>query len=112
MGNTRQYRAPEVLLGVGWDHQSDVWSIGCILAELWTGNLLFQTHENIEHLALMEKILETPIPTAMIDKVQAQIESGTQPRARKRKKINWPLKASSDESKNHVKAQKTLKQQL
>jgi serine/threonine protein kinase len=135
--NTRQYRAPEVLLGTGWNEQSDIWSIGCILAELWTGNLLFQTHENIEHLALMEKILETPVPTAMIDKVQAQIEQGTQPRARKRKKpvqtrtrrspseqdveyflelkkkkINWPTRASSDESKNHVKAQKTLKQQL
>eukprot|EP00494_Astrolonche_serrata_P028891 UN29158 len=57
MINTRQYRAPEVILGLGWSEKSDVWSIGCILAELYTGELLFSTHEDIEHLALMEKIL-------------------------------------------------------
>jgi len=133
--NTRQYRAPEVLLGVGWDHQSDVWSIGCIIAELWTGNLLFQTHENIEHLALMEQILERKIPASMIDRVKSQIQAGTQPRARKRKKhtvqtrtrrspseqdveffldvdkfeIKWPENASSQESIDHVRKQQSLK---
>lgn len=30
--NTRQYRAPEVILGCcRWSHSSDVWSIGCIV---------------------------------------------------------------------------------
>jgi len=136
--NTRQYRAPEVLLGVGWDHQSDVWSIGCIIAELWTGNLLFQTHENIEHLALMEQILERKIPASMIDRVKSQVQAGTQPRARKRKKhtvqtrtrrspseqdveffldvdkfeIKWPENASSQESIDHVRKQQSLKNRL
>lgn len=55
--NTRQYRAPEVILGLGWSMPSDVWSLGCILAELYMGELLFATHDNIEHLALMEKIM-------------------------------------------------------
>lgn len=55
--NTRQYRAPEVVLGVGWSMPSDMWSIGCILAELYRGDLLFATHDNVEHLALMEKIV-------------------------------------------------------
>lgn len=32
---------------------SDVWSLGCILVELYTGNLLFRTHEHLEHLAMM-----------------------------------------------------------
>jgi serine/threonine protein kinase len=41
--NTRQYRAPEVILGLGWSMPSDVWSAGCILMELYTGELLFQT---------------------------------------------------------------------
>lgn len=41
--NTRQYRAPEVILGLGWDMQSDVWSIGCIVMELYVGELLFAT---------------------------------------------------------------------
>lgn len=41
--NTRQYRAPEVILGVGWHTPSDIWSIGCIIAELYQGDLLFAT---------------------------------------------------------------------
>lgn len=54
--NTRQYRAPEVILGFPrWSYPSDLWSAGCIIAELYTGHLLFQTHDNAEHLALMEQ---------------------------------------------------------
>jgi len=60
--NTRQYRSPEVLLGLGWSYPSDMWSIGCILAELLTGDLLFRTHEDSEHLALMEHILGKKLP--------------------------------------------------
>ncbi len=41
--NTRQYRAPEVILGMGWSLPSDIWSAGCILMELYTGGLLFKT---------------------------------------------------------------------
>ncbi|KAL7518368.1 hypothetical protein ACHAWX_003205 [Stephanocyclus meneghinianus] len=52
--NTRQYRAPEVILGWGWSYPSDLWSAGCIISELYTGRLLFQTHDNTEHLALIE----------------------------------------------------------
>merc|ERR1719450_2053806 len=39
--NTRQYRAPEVILALGWNERSDLWSMGCILMELYTGELLF-----------------------------------------------------------------------
>lgn len=52
--NTRQYRSPEVILGCcEWSTISDVWSIGCIIAELYTGELYFPTHENIEHLRMI-----------------------------------------------------------
>jgi serine/threonine protein kinase len=53
--NTRQYRAPEVILGCGWSFPSDLWSAGCIIAELYRGELLFGTHDNEEHLALIER---------------------------------------------------------
>ena len=56
--NTRQYRGPEVILQTGWGTSSDIWSLGCILAELYTGDLLFGTHDNMEHLALMQRILK------------------------------------------------------
>jgi len=68
--NTRQYRSPEVMLGLGWSYESDLWSVGCILAELRTGELLFKTHEDMEHLALMEKIVEKKIPRDMCLRAQ------------------------------------------
>ncbi|CAK5078777.1 unnamed protein product [Meloidogyne enterolobii] len=55
--STRHYRAPEVILELGWAQPCDVWSIGCIMFELYTGQTLFQTHDNREHLAMMERIL-------------------------------------------------------
>ena len=53
--NTRQYRGPEVTLELGWSYPSDMWSCGCIIAEIASGELLFPTHDNLEHLAMMEK---------------------------------------------------------
>ena len=62
---TRQYRPPEVTLGLEWSAAVDLWSMGCILAELWTGHLLFSTHDEAEHLALMERSLGA-LPRAML----------------------------------------------
>lgn len=39
---SRSYRAPEVILGLPYHQQVDVWSLGCILAELLSGYVLFQ----------------------------------------------------------------------
>ncbi|XP_042041815.1 uncharacterized protein LOC121787206 isoform X1 [Salvia splendens] len=39
---SRSYRAPEVILGLPYGKKIDLWSLGCILAELCTGNVLFQ----------------------------------------------------------------------
>lgn len=55
--STRHYRAPEIILGMGWSFPCDVWSLGCILVEFYTGEALFQTHDNLEHLAMMEMVL-------------------------------------------------------
>jgi len=62
--STRHYRAPEVILELGWAQPCDVWSVGCIMFELYLGFTLFQTHDNREHLAMMEKILG-PLPNGI-----------------------------------------------
>ncbi len=64
--STRQYRPPEVILRLGWSYASDIWSAACILAELFTGELLFTTHDDLEHLALMEKVLGRKLPREML----------------------------------------------
>ncbi|XP_012283060.1 serine/threonine-protein kinase Doa isoform X6 [Orussus abietinus] len=69
--STRHYRAPEVILELGWSQPCDVWSIGCILFEIYLGITLFQTHDNREHLAMMERILGT-IPTRMARKTKTK----------------------------------------
>ncbi|RWW49489.1 hypothetical protein BHE74_00044402 [Ensete ventricosum] len=38
---TRQYRAPEVIIGLGYSFSVDMWSFACIAFELATGDLLF-----------------------------------------------------------------------
>ncbi|XP_070789987.1 dual specificity protein kinase CLK4 isoform X2 [Pituophis catenifer annectens] len=65
--STRHYRAPEVILALGWSQPCDVWSIGCILIEYYLGFTVFQTHDSKEHLAMMERILG-PLPVHMIKK--------------------------------------------
>ena len=38
---SRFYRSPEVMLGLGYGTAIDMWSLACILAELYTGYPLF-----------------------------------------------------------------------
>ncbi|EEF29380.1 afc, putative [Ricinus communis] len=68
--STRHYRAPEVILGLGWNYPCDLWSVGCILVELCSGEALFQTHENLEHLAMMERVLG-PLPQHMVVRAES-----------------------------------------
>ena len=68
--STRHYRAPEIILGLGWSFPCDIWSIGCILVEFFTGDALFQTHDNLEHLAMMQQVVGSKIDTKIVRQVQ------------------------------------------
>ena len=58
---TRWYRAPEIMVSrQRYDCKVDVWSVGCIWAELLLGKPLFQTSNHFELLSLMFQILGTP----------------------------------------------------
>lgn len=54
---SRSYRAPEVILGLPYDQRIDVWSLGCILMELYTGRVLLQNDSLPALLARIESIL-------------------------------------------------------
>ncbi|KAF5940805.1 hypothetical protein HYC85_021972 [Camellia sinensis] len=88
--STRHYRAPEVILGLGWNYPCDLWSIGCILVELCSGDALFQTHENLEHLAMMERVLG-PLPQHMIVRADNRAEKYFKRGAQ----LDWPESATS-----------------
>jgi dual-specificity kinase len=91
--STRHYRAPEVILGLGWNYSCDLWSVGCILVELCSGEALFQTHENLEHLAMMERVLG-PLPKHMIVRADRRAEKYF----RRGLRLDWPEGAASRES--------------
>ncbi|ODV87546.1 hypothetical protein CANARDRAFT_26934 [[Candida] arabinofermentans NRRL YB-2248] len=69
---TRQYRAPEVILGSNWGCSSDIWSIGCLIFELLTGDYLFDPTEgptfskNDDHLAQIIELVGM-IPKKVIE---------------------------------------------
>lgn len=69
--STIYYRAPEVVLKLGWSQPCDVWSIGCILVEIYSGNVLFTSSDDREHLAMMEKILGK-IPLSMVNSTKTK----------------------------------------
>lgn len=85
--STRHYRAPEVILELGWSQPCDVWSIGCIMFELAMGHTLFQTHDNREHLAMMERILGR-LPSRMCLKTRVKYFDS-------RGRLKWDEKSSS-----------------
>ncbi|KAK7358093.1 hypothetical protein VNO77_00014 [Canavalia gladiata] len=64
---SRSYRAPEVILGLQYDKKIDIWSLGCILAELCTGNVLFQNDSPATLLARVIGIIG-PIDQSMLAK--------------------------------------------
>lgn len=57
---SRFYRAPEVILGMGYSIAIDMWSLGCILAELFTGQPIFPGRDEKEQLMYQMEILGCP----------------------------------------------------
>jgi serine/threonine-protein kinase PRP4 len=65
---SRFYRAPEIILGLPYDHPLDMWSVGCCLYELYTGKVLFPGPSNNDMLRLHME-LKGPFPKKMLRKV-------------------------------------------
>ncbi|CAO4369477.1 unnamed protein product [Caenorhabditis nigoni] len=63
---TQYYRAPELLMGARrYTGAVDIWSVGCIFAELLQRKILFQAAGPIEQLQMIIDLLGTPSQEAM-----------------------------------------------
>ncbi|KAJ7039602.1 kinase-like domain-containing protein [Mycena alexandri] len=100
---TRHYRAPEIILGLGWSYPCDAYSLGCILVEFFTGIALFQTHDNLEHLAMMEMVM------GKMPERFARTGARSKPEFFKENaKLDWPKAKASRQSKKEVRATRPL----
>ncbi|CAD5219653.1 unnamed protein product [Bursaphelenchus xylophilus] len=63
---SRFYRSPEVLLGLSYGRQIDMWSLGCILVELHTGEPLFPGHSEYDQMMRIVEVMGIP-PAHMLN---------------------------------------------
>lgn len=87
---------------MGWSFPCDAWSIGCILVEFYTGDALFQTHDNLEHLAMMECVLN-PMPDDFRRKAETY-----RPNYFRSGRLDFPNSCTSRDSRKHVKSMRPL----
>lgn len=57
---TRWYRPPELLLMAPYHHAVDLWSVGCIVAEVLLRKALFQGRDYMSQLELIAEVVEVP----------------------------------------------------
>jgi len=63
---SRFYRSPEVLLGIPYDLAIDMWSLGCILVEMHTGEPLFSGQNEVDQVNKIVEVLGLP-PKHVLD---------------------------------------------
>ena len=66
---SRFYRAPEIVLGVRYTTAIDMWSFGCVLAELQKGYPIFPGKDENEQMLLYLELLGNP-PKHLLDQAQ------------------------------------------
>ncbi|KAF5404382.1 Dual specificity tyrosine-phosphorylation-regulated kinase 1B [Paragonimus heterotremus] len=64
---SRFYRSPDVLLGLDYTMSIDMWSLGCILVELHTGEPLFAGQNEVGQMMKIIEVLGMP-PRGLLEK--------------------------------------------
>lgn len=76
---TRYYRAPEVILGMGYQEVVDIWSVGCIFGEMIRGVVIFPGNDHIDQWNKITELLGTPTQE-FINKLQPSVRNYVQAR--------------------------------
>ncbi|KAK2949749.1 putative serine/threonine protein kinase [Blattamonas nauphoetae] len=63
---SRYYRAPEVILGNKYTPQIDMWSVGCVAAELFLGKPIFPGSSEFDQLRRIHEMVG-PIPSTLME---------------------------------------------
>jgi dual specificity tyrosine-phosphorylation-regulated kinase 1 len=69
---SRFYRSPEILLGLAYDQKIDIWSLGCVLVEMHTGEPLFSGSNQPDQICKIADILGMP-PASLLDQSEASV---------------------------------------
>jgi dual-specificity kinase len=94
---TVQYRAPEVCVGLDWTFPCDMWSVGCIILELFEGDRVFDisgmTGSIPQHLAMMQQLTGLALPRHMIQRASSDLLYCTD---RRNGCLLWPQVSGGD----------------
>ena len=92
-----------VVSGLGWSYPCDAFSLGCIFVEFYTGVALYQTHDNLEHLAMMEMVMGR-----MPDRFAREGAASKAEYFKDGAKLDWPKPKVTKQSRRDVKGTKPL----
>lgn len=87
---TRYYRAPEVILGMGYSENVDCWSVGCIFGEMIQGQVMFPGVDHIDQWHKITEQLGTP-EEVFFEKLQPTVRMYCKSRQRHRGKSSEEL---------------------
>lgn len=96
---SRFYRAPEIILGLPYTTAIDMWSLGCILAELYLGYPLFPGENEQEQIACMMEVLDVPPVNVIAQSSRRKIFFDS---------TNMPRIKANSRGKRHLPASKSL----
>lgn len=62
---SRFYRAPEIMLGIPYTTAIDMWSLGCIMAELYIGYPIFPGESENDQMSRIIEMCDVPPPEVL-----------------------------------------------
>lgn len=96
--STRYYRAPEIMLTwQKYDVEVDIWSAGCIFAEMLEGKPLFPGKDHVNQFSIITELLGTP-PDDVIQTICSENVSGYCSLIHRRKLANMLCRLSDSSS--------------